>query len=264
MNKYLKIFSLKKKVAFVCGGVGLIGKESSRALAGAGAKVIVLDVDRRCAKHLVKDIVRAGGEAYFEFFDMTEMDTVEQYIKAFVKKYGGPDVWVNLAYPKTKDWGVSLEEVKCLSLQKNIDMQLSAVAWLSRCVALLMKKKKIKGSIINFGSIYGVQANDFTIYEGTQLTSPMGYAMVKAGVINLTRYLASYFGQDQIRANSICPGGIKDNQNKKFIRQYEKKVPLKRMGCPEDIASVVMFLASDASSYITGETMMVDGGWTIV
>ena len=128
----------------------------------------------------------------------------------------------------------------------------------------MSKEKEIKGSIINLGSIYGIQGNDFTIYEKTDITSPAAYSAIKGGIINFTRYLASYFGRDGIRVNSVCPGGIFDSQNKIFVKNYEHKVPLKRMGKPEDVASTVLFLASDASSYITGATIMVDGGWTIV
>ena len=127
-----------------------------------------------------------------------------------------------------------------------------------------MEKKKIRGSIINLGSIYGIQANDFTIYEGTNMGASMEYAAIKGGIINGTRYLASFFGKYGIRVNTICPGGIFDYQNKIFVKNYNHKVPLRRMGNPEDVATSALFLLSDASSYITGVTLMVDGGWTIV
>src|SRR3990167_1820579 len=140
-------------------------------------------------------------------------------------------------------------------------MHLNAYSWISRKVCLIMKKQK-SGSLINFGSIYGVVGNDFTVYEGTPMGSAMAYSAIKGGITNLGRYLASYFGEYNVRVNTICPGGIFDNQNKIFVKNYSKKTPLKRMGNPSEIATAVLFLASDASSYITGTTLMVDGGWT--
>ena len=125
-------------------------------------------------------------------------------------------------------------------------------------------KEQQSGSIINLGSIYGVLGSDFTIYDGTKMTMPMAYSAIKGGIVNLTRYLASYFGKHNVRVNNICPGGIFDSQEPIFVRNYEHRVPLKRMGRPEEIASAVLFLASDAASYITGATIMVDGGWTAI
>ncbi len=128
----------------------------------------------------------------------------------------------------------------------------------------MVMKEQCRGSIINMGSTYGVVGNDFTVYEGTDITGPMAYAAVKGGIVNLTRYLASYFGKYNVRVNTMCPGGIFDHQNSVFVRNYENSTPLKRMGRPDEIASAVLFLASEAASYITGATVMVDGGWTAI
>lgn len=264
MTDYLKRFSLDGKVAFVTGGAGLIGTEISKALADAGAYTVILDTNRKGGSALAKDIVDKGYEASYERFDVTKIEDVSSNIRKLTDKYGSVDIWINCAYPRTKDWSKPVEKLNLASWRKNVDMHLNSYSWISREVALVMKKKKIKGTVINFGSTYGVQGNDFTVYENTELTSPMAYSAIKGGIVNLTRYLASYFGKDGIRVNNICPGGIFDGQNKKFVRNYEKKVPLKRMGRPEEIASVVLFLASDASSYVNGATIMVDGGWTAV
>lgn len=261
---YLDKFSLKDKVVFVAGGVGLIGAESSKALASAGARTIILDINSKKGKKIQEDIIRSGHEAYFEYFDITKLEDLEKNLKKLIKKYGPPHSWINVTYPRTEKWGRTDEKLTLDSLRENVDIQLNSCAWLSWQVALTMRKLKIKGSIINFGSIYGVVGNDFTIYEGTPLTGSMTYAAIKGGIINLTRYIASYFGKNGIRINTLCPGGIFDNQNKVFVKNYEKKVPLKKMARLDQIASVVLFLASEAASYITGATIMVDGGWTIV
>jgi NAD(P)-dependent dehydrogenase (short-subunit alcohol dehydrogenase family) len=105
---------------------------------------------------------------------------------------------------------------------------------------------------------------DFGVYDGTEMTMPAAYSAIKGGVVNFSRYLASYYGPDNIRINCVSPGGIFDNQNDIFIKQYERRVPMRRMGLPADIAPSVTFLLSDAAGYITGHNLMVDGGWTII
>jgi len=125
-------------------------------------------------------------------------------------------------------------------------------------------KKQGFGSLINMSSIYGLVGPDFTIYEGTDMTMPAAYAAIKGGLNNLTRYLASYYGVSQVRINTVSPGGILDNQPKSFVDNYNKKVPLKRMGNPKDIVSAVYYLLSDEANYVTGHNLVVDGGWSII
>ncbi len=128
-----------------------------------------------------------------------------------------------------------------------------------------MKIQK-SGSIVNIGSIYGVVGNDFTIYEGYGGTSPAAYSAIKGGLINFTRYLASYYGKDRIRVNCISPGGIlnEKSQHPDFIKRYSEKSPLKRLGYAIEIAAPVAFLLSEDASFITGHNLMVDGGWTAI
>lgn len=127
-------------------------------------------------------------------------------------------------------------------------------------------KEQNFGSIVNVASIYGVVGNDFTIYEGYGGTSPAAYAAIKGGIINFSRYLASYYGKYNIRVNCVSPGGILDtaHQNASFIERYSEKSPLKRLGNPEEIAPAINFLLSDEASFITGHNLMVDGGWTAI
>ncbi len=264
MNDYSRLFSLKGKVVYVAGGTGLLGAEISRAAAGMGASVVILDIDHVKGKRLEQQLRRSGFKACFEYFDITDLENTQTHLEACARAHQPPEVWVNAAYPRTKDWALPLEQMTLDYLRRNMDMHLNACLWSGRKVALMMKKAKIKGSIIHFGSIYGVRANDLSVYEGTAMSGEMTYCAIKAGIINLTRYLASYFGRHGIRANTVCPGGIFDRQDKIFVKNYQRRVPLKAMGTPSQVASAVLFLASDASSYITGETLMVDGGWTAV
>ena len=134
---------------------------------------------------------------------------------------------------------------------------------MSQQVAIQMTKQK-SGSIINMASIYGVVGPDFTVYENTKMTMPAAYAAIKGGLVNLTKYIASYYGPQNIRVNTVSPGGIFDNQSFSFVQNYEKKVPMRRMGNPEDVAPSVVFLLSDDARYITGQNLIIDGGWTAI
>jgi NAD(P)-dependent dehydrogenase (short-subunit alcohol dehydrogenase family) len=120
------------------------------------------------------------------------------------------------------------------------------------------------GSIVNMASIYGIVGPDFTVYEGTEMTMPAAYSAIKGAIVNFSRYLAAYLGPSGVRVNTVSPGGIFDNQNLIFVNNYNKKVPLRRMGYPNDISPSVSFLLSNESNYITGQNLIIDGGWTSI
>ena len=145
----------------------------------------------------------------------------------------------------------------------DVDAHLNGYSFCCREAARAMRTNK-RGSIINFGSTYGMVAPDFSIYADLDMTTPAAYAAIKGGIINLTRFLASYYGKDGIRVNCVSPGGIANNQPEVFVQRYVSKTPLGRMGTPRDIAGAVVFLAADASAYVTGHNLVVDGGWTAV
>lgn len=243
---------LKNKVIIVTGGSGLIGKPILKHLQENGATVINADVNAKTA-------IDKGDYAC----DVTSEKSIIELINSVVKKHGRIDGLVNNAYPRTKDWGNKFEDVTLDSWRKNVDMQMNSVFFICQKVLAVMKKQKI-GSIVNIASIYGVVGNDFTIYEGYGGTSPAAYSAIKGGIINFTRYLASYYGKENIRVNCVSPGGIKDAQHPSFIERYEDKSPLKRLGQPEEIAPAITFLLSDEASFITGHNLMVDGGWTAI
>lgn len=248
--------NLKDKVVIVAGGRGLIGKEVVADLLRHDA--IVIDADISCSNE-------NQAERHFEFpLDITSNNSIDALIKFATDKFGRIDGLINCAYPHTKDWGrYKFEDNPFRHWEENVRMQLNPVFYLDQQVALVMERQK-SGSIVNFGSIYGIVGNDFTIYEDYNGSSPVEYCAVKGGIINFTRYLASWLGKHNVRVNCVCPGGIWDHQREEFVRNYEHRCPMKRMGNPDDIAPLCLFLISDGAKYITGQIIAADGGWTAI
>lgn len=261
--KYDSLFSLKNKVAVVTGGAGLIGKEFVRGLAEAGAVSIIADMDKKKSKGLAEEFSSIGMDVIFKSLDITKEKSVSDLINFIDKKFGRIDIWINNAYPRTSDWGDKFEDVKFSSWKKNIDMHLNGYFICSQKTAEYMKKKR-QGVIINMASIYGIMGPDFFIYKGTDMTMPAAYSAIKGGIITFTKYLASYYGKYNIRVNCISPGGVYDKQPGIFVKRYADKVLLKRMAEKEDMVGAAIYLVSDASKYVTGHNLVVDGGWSVV
>jgi NAD(P)-dependent dehydrogenase (short-subunit alcohol dehydrogenase family) len=195
--------------------------------------------------------------------DISNEDSIKLAVEAVYSYFGKIDGLANAAYPRTKDWGERFENVKMESWRKNVDMQMNSIFYICQQVIRYMREAH-SGSIVNLASIYGVVGNDFTLYEGLGMTSAAAYSAIKGGIINFSRYLASLYGKENIRVNCVSPGGIFDNQNAIFVKRYNAKVPMRRMGNPNDIAPAVSFLLSAESQYITGQNLTIDGGWTAI
>lgn len=268
----MKKFRLENQTAFVMGGLGLIGREVSNAIASAGAKTIVLDLDAKINSTFDSEMIDRNFDLIYRPFDCSNMEQLEKNFSSLIKEFDSPKIFINCSYPRTKDWGnSSFKRVIINSFRENVDIHMNSYAWLARLAAESMVKAGNGGSIVQLGSIYGVVAQDLNVYEGTDMHENMTYAVIKGGITNLTRQMANYYGQFNIRVNTLCPGGLKghiaggnDSQSPIFVEQYSKKTPLKRLGLAEEVASTALFLSSEAASYITGSTVMVDGGWTNV
>ncbi|MBR8537383.1 SDR family oxidoreductase [Carboxylicivirga sediminis] len=245
--------SLKDKVIIITGGNGLLGRSMCDDMHAKGAKVISFDLysDESWERGLIN-------------CDVTDIDGFQERIQLVKEHFGTIDGFVNNAYPRTKDWGVDFEKTSFESWSKNVDWQMNSYCFACQKAASIMKTQENGGSIINISSIYGVVGNDFSLYEGTEIVPAAGYSAIKGGIINFSRYLASMYGKYGIRVNCVSPGGIFNHQDPTFVERYESKVPLKRMGRPDDIAPAVSFMLSDEAKYITGQNLIVDGGWTAI
>jgi NAD(P)-dependent dehydrogenase (short-subunit alcohol dehydrogenase family) len=253
-------FDLGGKTAVVTGGAGLLGRAVSRGLAEHGATVVIADLEASDGEQLADEL---GENAHFAPTDVTEQSDVDALIETVTDDFGSLDVLVNAAYPRNENYGRAYEDVTLDDWRENVGRNLDSYFYAARQASLAMKEQDSGGSIVNFGSIYGIRAPDFTLYEDTDVTSPVEYAAIKGGILHLTRYMASYLGEHGVRVNAVSPGGVFNEQGETFVEQYEERTPMGRMADPEDVVGAVVFLASDAALYVTGQNLAVDGGWTI-
>ena len=241
---------LNNKIIIITGGSGLIGKE------------IIKDITKKNGIAINAEInLKTNLDLNEIQCDITSEDSVNSMLEIVLNKYHKIDGFVNNAYPRTSDWGDKFENIKYSSWQKNVDLQMNSVFLTCQKVLKIMKNQQY-GSIVNIASIYGCVGADFSIYQDTEMSNPAPYSAIKGGVINFSRYLASLYGKENIRINCVSPGGVFDNQHPVFIKNYENKVPLKRMAKDFEIAPAISFLLSDEASYITGHNLIVDGGLT--
>ncbi|MCI0448698.1 MAG: SDR family oxidoreductase [Chlorobi bacterium] len=264
------LFSLKNKVAVVTGAAGLLGKEHCSALAEAGASVVVTDIDENKSSEIAGKL---SNESCGFMLDVTDKKSISELKKFVLKKFGQIDILVNNAAIndmfENSSAEAELSKFENYPLEmwrKSLDVNLTGVFLCSQILGSRMAEQG-NGSIINIASTYGMVAPDQSLYkkpEGTQsfYKSPV-YSSTKGAVIMFTKFLAAYWGNKGVRVNSLSPGGVENSQDDYFIENYSRKTPLGKMSKPGDYRGAIVFLASDASSYMTGANLVVDGGWTI-
>jgi len=264
----MKMFDLSDRIAIVTGAGGQLGGEYTRALLAAGARVVAADVSK-----LNLSVDDAMKDRLLQLsMDITSRSDMERVLESVRSQWGEPNILVNNAAIDAppgageQDTG-PFEDYPESSWDQMMDVNLKGT-FLSCQVFGAQMAKSEGGSIINIASIYGILSPDQRIYEyreertGKPFYKPITYCVAKSGVLNLTRYLATYWAKQNVRVNTLTLGGVFNNQEDEFLQAYNNKVPLGRMARAEEYNGAIVFLASDASSYMTGSNLVIDGGFS--
>jgi len=267
-------FDLTERVAVVTGGVGLLGAEFCKTLAEAGAAVAVVGLNESAAQGVAESLRNIGYNALAISSDITQPDSVKAAVEQVVSEFGRIDILVNSAAldpkfdPEAVDKGIApgaFEDYPLDLWNSAMNVNLTGMFLMTQaCVRPMLGQGK-KGSIINICSTYGLNGPDQRIYvkEGERVAfKPVYYTVTKAGVLGFTKYLAAYYAETEIRVNALTPGGVFNNHEEYFVKNYSAKTILGRMARKDEMNGALLFLASDASSYMTGNNLVVDGGWT--
>jgi len=267
--KIQDLYNLKGKIAIVTGASGLIGKYHCEALAEAGATVIACDLNTSSISNFIHNL---GNNSYAINLDVTDKSMIESVRNFIIENYASIDILVNNAAindmfenPQAASEQSKFENYPLELWKKSLEVNITGVFLCSQVFGKVMADKG-KGSIINVASTYGIVGPDQSLYidesNNQNFFKPPAYSTTKGAVIAFTKFLAAYWGKKGVRVNTLSPGGVENSQDKFFIKKYSQKTPLNRMASSEDYKGSVVFLASDASSYMTGANLVVDGGWT--
>src|ERR1700729_1632760 len=265
MNKSLQqLLSLKGKTAVVTGGAGYLGTAISETLAELGANVVLASRDQaKCQKECDELLRLTGGsiKAVALELDVLKRDSAAEFFIRVHEHFEAVDILVNNAWSGNKN---TWESIGNEDWEHDIDMSLNSVFRLTK--AAFADLKATRGVILNIGSMYGHIGPDYRIYDGKEFANPPSYGAAKAGVIQLTKYLASFLSPHGIRVNALSPGAFPHpptQRHEEFMQRLSSKNPMNRIGQPEELKGAVALLCSDAGSYITGQNLCVDGGWAI-
>jgi NAD(P)-dependent dehydrogenase (short-subunit alcohol dehydrogenase family) len=272
-NKVLQKFDLSGQVAVVTGGAGLLGFEFCRTLAEAGAEVVLADLDVQAAARAANTLQSANLQVYPVCTDITNKDSVDDMVGATIRRFGRLDILVNSAaldpkFDPQHQGGHSLafEGFPLEAWNQALSVNLTGAFLCCQAAAHPMLKQE-HGVFINICSTYGLVGPDQRLYERKgegepRQYKPVYYSVTKAGILGLTRYLATYYAGKNIRANALTPGGVYNNHDDVFLKAYSARAVMGRMARSDEMNGALLFLASDASSYMTGANLVVDGGWT--
>lgn len=260
---------LKDKVIIVIGGAGRLGSEFAEKIIQENATCIIADISKGNAEETTLKLVKAYSEIIISsaVVDTSDILSIERMIKMVSETYGKIDGVINTTYPKNANLGRKFEKVTYFDFCENMNLHLGSYFLVAQRVCEYFKKQGF-GSLINISSILGVSAPKFDTYESSdygdkEMTCPVEYSLAKAAIIHLAKYLAKYYRDNGIRINTISPGGIYSGQPEGFVEKYKKYCTLKGMLDPKDISGTVIFLLSDLASYINGQNIIVDDGWSL-
>jgi len=266
---YRDQFDLHGKVAVVTGGAGILGTHFCAGLAESGAAVAVVDLYEDKAQELARSLAeRYKSKAIGIGCDVADAESVRAMVEQVVSEFGEINILHNNAAGKSDDLEAFFAPFEDYSLdqwREIMAVNLDGMFLVAQAVGRQMVAQGNGGCIVQTASIYGVMAPDQRIYEGSlylgrQINTPAVYAASKAGVIGLTKFLATYWADKGIRVNTLTPGGTESGQNNEFKRRYSARIPMNRMAKADEMVGALLYLASDASSYVTGQNIIVDGG----
>lgn len=265
-------FSLVSKNVVITGAIGILGKTFCKALADAGANLALIDINQQQLDSFCNELesefkIKCRGYSC----DISTETQVVEVVNKIISEFNHIHVLHNNAATKSKnldDFFKPFEDFSIAAWREIMAVNVDGMFLMAKHIGKHMVENNIKGSIIQTASIYGVVAPDQRIYEGSnylgrQISSPAVYSASKAAVIGLSNYLSAYWGHLGIRVNTITPGGIESGQNEVFKNKYSARVPMNRMGQADELTGALIYLASDASSYVTGQNIMVDGGLSV-
>lgn len=257
---------LSGKTVVITGALGFLGRFFCRGFADNGANVVIIDIDEVECQRFSKDIsIKYSVESKGFGCDISKKKSVDKIFEDVFVEFPNVDILINNASYRSVSPKLLHEKFENYSFEewkRMVDVNLNGLFLCTQKVGSFMVDNKIKGSIINISSIYGFLGTDHRIYinEAGRANNPASYSATKGSILSLTKYLSTYWGDAGIRVNSISPGGVKNNQNSEFIKNYSSRVPMQRMADPEEMVGAAIFLASGNSSYVTGQNITVDGG----
>jgi NAD(P)-dependent dehydrogenase (short-subunit alcohol dehydrogenase family) len=268
MTAFKDLFDLKGRTAVVTGGCGILGRRFSEGLAEFGAKVAIIDLDEKAVEAAASELsARHSTAAKGYACDITQPEAIRRAADAIEADLGPISILLNNAASKTRDVDAFFAPVATFSQEtwrEIMSVNLDGMFNVAQVFGTLMAERGY-GSIVQTASIYGLMAPDQRIYEGSEylgraINTPAVYTASKAGVIGLTKHLATYWGAQGVRVNTLTPGGVESGQNETFKQRYGARVPLGRMARADEMVGAMLFLVSDAASYVTGQNIAVDGG----
>jgi NAD(P)-dependent dehydrogenase (short-subunit alcohol dehydrogenase family) len=251
---------LKDNVVAITGGAGLIGSSFSKVVVENGGKVIIGDISIDRGMEL-QDKLGVDNTLFVEV-DTSDINSVDKFLEAGSKHFGKIDSTIHCAYPRSEQWGTKFEDLKSIGLKDDLFNQLGGAILFSQRLILFYRKQGY-GNLVHLSSIQGVSTPKFEHYEGTLMVSPIEYSAIKSGIISITRYLAKYCKNENIRVNCISPGGILDRQPEVFLKKYNSSCSSKGMMDPQDLNGTIIYLLSNMSKYVNGQNIIIDDGWIL-
>jgi NAD(P)-dependent dehydrogenase (short-subunit alcohol dehydrogenase family) len=272
-----KIYNIKKNIVIISGGAGYLGGQFSKTISSIGGIPLILDNNEKALKSLKKYFNKKKLKGYFFLINLNNEIEVNNIITYIYKKFKKIDSLVNAAgytgqamLKNDEDFFKNFEDYKFDLWKDSLNGNLSSTFLMTKAVSKLMKKNNY-GTIVNIASDVGIISPDHRIYEpdkkinykGTKFNTPLSYSVAKSGIISMTRHLATYFAKTGIRVNCISPAGVFKKHDKKFVKKLSSRIPLGRMAKLHELDGALIFLCSNASSFVTGHNLVVDGGRTI-